>query len=236
MARAPLLDLSPSRRSCNSVVDKAERDAILRQGVVLPETPRRAPRARRARGGSRVDRAQGRAAPGPCSCLPPQRRGVPRRHARPAAVHAPPAGDRAGNGRARGLAARGLGGARRGLRGRAGAFPPRVDVACAGAPVRRPERPHRPAQPLVSGRVAPSDGSPSRRLRARERPRLPSRTARRRPGCSSASRRSSARCRSPCPDDRVDGVAVLAGDVAEHASSAFSISRPGSSAAISSAA
>ena len=30
----------PPRASCNSDMEKAERDAILRQGVVLPETPR----------------------------------------------------------------------------------------------------------------------------------------------------------------------------------------------------
>ncbi len=77
------------------------------------------------------------------------------------------------------LAARGMGSARSRARDGSASLPPRVDDSGACAPLRRPQRPHRAPQPLVSRRVASPDGSAHGRLRARERTRLSARPARR---------------------------------------------------------
>ena len=91
---------------------KAERDAILRQGVVLPETPRQRRELAALAEDLETIELTGQAAPRPRTPLPPERRGLPRGHARAASLHAPPPRDRAAHCRRGGIGARGMGDAR----------------------------------------------------------------------------------------------------------------------------
>ena len=123
----------------------------------------------RTGGGSPLDTADRATTPAPRAELPPERGHLPRRNPRPTPVHAPPAGDRAANGGSR----RGAAGrvARPGgrVRGRRRSLSPTLARRGPERCIRRGERPDRPAQPLVPGRVAAADGSTTRRLRPRKR-------------------------------------------------------------------
>ena len=223
----------PSLRSSTSVMDKAERDAILRQGVVLPGDAAPAPRARRARRGSRDDPADGQAA---ARCGRALFR--PSAEAYLVATRGPlPYMLRLReieqlDGDARGAAGRGLARSRRGAAtADSGALPRRDWPRGRGAYVfdevndlidrhnrwypaesRLPMDPRRGDYALV------------------ERSRLPPRAARRRLGPRAFPGRAQLGARSPCPDERVDRVALLAVRRRGARARAFTISRPGSSA------
>ena len=196
----------------NGGMEKAERDAILRQGIVLPETPRDRARARGARGGSARASLAGQA-------------------------RAPPAPDTSGRGPTRTCAAsrgplhymlrlhaierrtealeedlrerwRALAAECDGDRAR---FARALDDRGPRGRLRRGQRPRRAPQPLVPGRVPAADGPAHGRLRARERPRLPAPAARRELGARAVPARSTTRsppesararrCRGEWPHD-----------------------------------
>ena len=163
--------------------------AIMRQGVVLPETPRQTSRARGARGGSPDDAASpDKPLPLRAAELPPERRRLPRREPAGRSPTCSACARSSSDVAAHEVA---LAEAWRRARERAcggrGTLSPQAGAREAErVQVRRGERPHRPAQPLVPGRVAASDGSATRRLRARQRARLPARTRSTPTGCSSA--------------------------------------------------
>ena len=206
----------------------------MRQGIVLPETPRQ----RRERAALEEDLQTisliGKPLPDPRAALPARRRRVSRRHARAAPVHAAAARDRAADGAStRPSSADAWHGAGRGecdgdaerfratlaRRGRAGPRSTRSTTSSTGTTAGIPPSRSLPMDPrtgdfaLVNGRdyrLGPLDA-------AWVLERLPG---------------GAQRARPPCPDERVDRVALLAADVAKDGR-AFSISRPGSSAAIS---
>ena len=162
--------------------DRRERERIMRQGVVLPETPRDRRQPRGARAGSARQPARGQAAPAAPAELPADADSYLASLGGPLPYMVAAAGDRGADGRARA-------GARRGVRAQSAAMPAAWRVARGALGLQRGERPDRAAQPLVSGRVAPADGSADGRLRARQRRALPPRAARRYVGARAVSRR-----------------------------------------------
>ncbi len=128
--------------------------------------------AKGARRRCRPEPAGGQAAPPPAAELRRRARLVPGIARRPAALHAPAAGDRARD-RA---AARGARGRLRGAPRRPGRLAP----FRRALGLRLAERADRQAQPLVPDGVAAEDGPAHARLRQGRRQAVPSRTARRR--------------------------------------------------------
>ena len=225
----------PARCSCNSVVDKAERDAILRQGVVLPETPRQRRELAALEEDLESIALRGKPLPVRARAFRPSAEAylVATRGPLPYMLRLREIEQ--GTAELEDSLREGWEALAVDCADEPERFRREWTVACAGTPVRRPERPHRPAQPLVSGRVAAPHGSPSRRLRARERPRLPSRTARR--GLGARALPGGAQLGAGLRALTIVSIASRSSPATSRSTVvAFSISSPGSSAAISSAA
>ena len=161
-------------------MEKAERDAILRQGVVLPETPRQRRELAALAEDSQSIPLTGKPLPVRARAFRPNAEAYLVATQGPLPYMAPAAGDRAAHGGARAGAARCLAALSRTTCGEdAEQFRDEWLAARTQLCVRRGERSHRAPQPLVPGRVATPDGSANRRIRARQRPRLSARAARR---------------------------------------------------------